>query len=95
MTTLANKTALVTGASRGIGRATAQALAAAGARVIVHYSRSTDRAKAVVDQICAAGGRADAAFMALRILAKVVSGSVKNMTPKREKTKSKLFAGKM
>lgn len=60
MATLANKTALITGASRGIGRATALALAAAGARLIVHYSRSTDHAKSVVDQICAAGGRADA-----------------------------------
>ena len=57
---LANKTALVTGASRGMGRATALALAAAGARVIVHYGRNADEAKAVVDQIRAAGGRADA-----------------------------------
>jgi 3-oxoacyl-[acyl-carrier protein] reductase len=60
MTNLANKTALVTGASRGMGRATALALAAAGARVIVHYGRRADEAKAVVDQIRAAGGRADA-----------------------------------
>ena len=60
MTDLANKTALVTGASRGIGRATALALAAAGARIIVHYGRNADEAKAVVDQIRAAGGRADA-----------------------------------
>jgi len=60
MTNLANKTALVTGASRGMGRATAVALAAAGARVIVHYGRNADEAKAVVDQIRAAGGRADA-----------------------------------
>jgi 3-oxoacyl-[acyl-carrier protein] reductase len=60
MTSLANKTALVTGASRGMGRATAIALAAAGARVIVHYGRNADEAKAVVDQIRAAGGRADA-----------------------------------
>ncbi len=43
MAMLANKTALVTGASRGIGRATALALGAAGARVIVHYSRRLDR----------------------------------------------------
>ena len=40
MTDLASRTALVTGASRGIGRATARALAAAGARVIVHYGNA-------------------------------------------------------
>jgi 3-oxoacyl-[acyl-carrier protein] reductase len=60
MTTLANKTALITGASRGMGRATALALGAAGARVIVHYGRNADEAKSVVDQIRVAGGRADA-----------------------------------
>jgi 3-oxoacyl-[acyl-carrier protein] reductase len=60
MTSLTNKTALVTGASRGMGRAAALALAAAGARVVVHYGRGADEAKSVVDQIRAAGGRADA-----------------------------------
>ena len=60
MNTLANKTALVTGASRGMGRAAALALAAAGARVVVHYGRNADEAKAVVDQIRTAGGRGDA-----------------------------------
>src|SRR5262249_38665689 len=60
MTTLANKTALVTGASRGMGRAAALALGAAGARVIVHYGRNANEAKAVVDQIRANGGEADA-----------------------------------
>ena len=37
MASLANKTALVTGASRGIGHATAEALAKVGAHLIVHY----------------------------------------------------------
>jgi NAD(P)-dependent dehydrogenase (short-subunit alcohol dehydrogenase family) len=60
MTKLLNKTALVTGASRGMGRATGLALAAAGARVIAHYGRNADEAKTLVDQIRAAGGRADA-----------------------------------
>ena len=67
MTSLANKTALITGASRGMGRATALALAAAGARVIVHYGRNADEAKAVVDQIRAAGGRAASLWMIKRI----------------------------
>jgi hypothetical protein len=60
MPNLGNKTALITGASRGMGRATALALAAAGARVIVHYNRNAVEAKTVVDQIRAAGGRASA-----------------------------------
>jgi 3-oxoacyl-[acyl-carrier protein] reductase len=61
MTYLSGKTALVTGASRGIGRATAEALARAGARVIVHYGRSSAEADAVVAAIRAAGGSADTA----------------------------------
>src|SRR5258708_23852908 len=60
MTDLANKTALVTGASRGIGRASALALASAGARVIVHYGRGREEAEAVVSEIRKAGGKADA-----------------------------------
>jgi 3-oxoacyl-[acyl-carrier protein] reductase len=40
MASLTNQTALVTGASRGNGRATAQALANAGARVNVHFGRA-------------------------------------------------------
>ena len=59
MTSLRGKTALVTGASRGIGRATASALAEAGARVLVHYGRSTQDAESLVAAIRAKGGRAD------------------------------------
>jgi len=60
MTALQDKTALVTGASRGIGRATAVALAEAGAHVLVHYGRSAQEAKSLVDDIRAKGRRADA-----------------------------------
>jgi NAD(P)-dependent dehydrogenase (short-subunit alcohol dehydrogenase family) len=59
MTTLTGKTALVTGASRGIGRATALALAKAGAQVLVHYGRGAAEAEAVVREIRDAGGRAE------------------------------------
>jgi 3-oxoacyl-[acyl-carrier protein] reductase len=55
-----NKTALVTGASRGIGRATAAALARAGAHVLVHYGRSEREAESLVSEIQAEGGRANA-----------------------------------
>ncbi|HEY2754073.1 SDR family NAD(P)-dependent oxidoreductase [Phenylobacterium sp.] len=54
------KTALVTGASRGIGRAAALALAEAGAQVLVHYGKSATEAEAVVEQIKSAGGEARA-----------------------------------
>ena len=57
---LQNKTALVTGASRGIGRATASALAEAGAQVLVHYGRSAQDAESLVASIRANGGLADA-----------------------------------
>ncbi|SDF60592.1 SDR family NAD(P)-dependent oxidoreductase [Terriglobus roseus] len=57
---LKNKVALVTGASRGIGRATAIALAEAGARVLVHYGRSAQEAESLVAAIRTNGGQADA-----------------------------------
>jgi 3-oxoacyl-[acyl-carrier protein] reductase len=60
MLELENKTALVTGASRGIGRATALALARAGAHVLVHYGRSRLEAESLVVEIRRKGGRADA-----------------------------------
>ncbi len=55
---LQGRTALVTGAATGIGRATAQMLARAGARVVVNHWRQADEAQALVAQIVAAGGDA-------------------------------------
>src|SRR5258706_2755550 len=60
MTTLAGKTARVPGASRGIGRASALALAKVGAQVLVHYNSGVKEADAVVAEIRKAGGRAEA-----------------------------------
>jgi 3-oxoacyl-[acyl-carrier protein] reductase len=59
MLELENKTALVTGASRGIGRATALAISAAGAHVLVHYGRSRQEAESLVVEIRRKGGNAD------------------------------------
>lgn len=55
---LRQQVAIVTGASRGIGRATALSLAAEGANVVVNYASSSSAAKAVVEEIEAAGGSA-------------------------------------
>ena len=55
---LNEKVALVTGAARGLGRAIALELAAAGAKVIVNYAGSEAKAAEVVEQILAAGGEA-------------------------------------
>lgn len=58
---LEGKVALVTGGSRGIGRATAIKLASLGARVVVNYNRSKEAAEEVVRAISEAGGEAVAA----------------------------------
>ncbi|MFF9780016.1 SDR family oxidoreductase [Streptomyces sp. NPDC013978] len=58
MTSLRGKTAVVTGASRGVGRATAERLAGEGAVVAVHYATDARAASGVVDSIRKAGGAA-------------------------------------
>ena len=58
LTSLEGKVAIVTGASRGIGRAIAEDLAANGAQVVVNYNRSGAEAEQVVEAIRAAGGSA-------------------------------------
>jgi NAD(P)-dependent dehydrogenase (short-subunit alcohol dehydrogenase family) len=66
MNDLNGKTALVTGASRGIGRAIALALGRAGARVLVHYSSNEEAADATVAEIIASGGHAQKVAADLR-----------------------------
>jgi 3-oxoacyl-[acyl-carrier protein] reductase len=57
---LENRVALITGASRGIGRAAARLLAAAGARVAFNYARDARAAESAVEEIRTAGGEARA-----------------------------------
>src|SRR5207245_5716946 len=82
MSNLSGKTALVTGASRGIGRASALALAKAGAQVLIHCCSSGKEAEAAVAAIRQAGGRAEKVAADLRApdgphaLAKLVHGIV-------------------
>jgi glucose 1-dehydrogenase len=57
-TSLSGKVAVITGASLGIGRATAMAFAKAGAAVVVNYRSSEAQAREVVDTILKSGGRA-------------------------------------
>ena len=68
MSKLSGKTAVVTGASKGIGAAIAKALAAEGAAVAVNYASSREGADKVVAEITAAGGKA------IAVQASVASG---------------------
>jgi 3-oxoacyl-[acyl-carrier protein] reductase len=58
---LKDKVAIVTGASRGIGKATAIALATEGAKLVINYANSSQAADRLVEEIIAAGGEAIAA----------------------------------
>lgn len=60
MSDLENKVAIITGGSRGIGRAIALELARRGAAIVVNYNKSPEQAEAVVNEITAAGGKASA-----------------------------------
>lgn len=57
---LTGKVAIVTGGSRGLGRAAAEALAARGAHVVITYVKGGDEAAKVVEAITARGGKAEA-----------------------------------
>jgi 3-oxoacyl-[acyl-carrier protein] reductase len=59
MFSLDGKSALVTGASRGIGRAIAESLAGCGAKVVIGYVHGEEKAQRVADGIIAAGGAAE------------------------------------
>lgn len=75
---LQQRVALVTGGSRGIGKAIALALGKAGVAIAVNYHERSEEAKAVADAIAESGGRA-AAFGADVSLSTAVSGMVREI----------------
>ena len=70
---LTGQVAIVTGASRGIGKAVAQALAAEGATVIINYNGSAEAAEAVAADIRSQGGMAEADFAESEAFVKAVT----------------------
>jgi 3-oxoacyl-[acyl-carrier protein] reductase len=85
MAALRNKTPLVTGASPGIGRATASALAEAGAHVLAHYGCSVQDGESLVADIRSKEGRADAirADLATREGATLLAQEVRSIVGER------------
>jgi NAD(P)-dependent dehydrogenase (short-subunit alcohol dehydrogenase family) len=81
---LTGRVAVVTGGSRGIGRAVSLALAAHGAKVAVNYCSHQAQAAEVVEEICAAGGEALAVQADLRdgdAAARVISSAAEALGP--------------
>ena len=81
MSTLKDKVAIVTGASKGIGAAIAEHLAAAGAAVVVNYASSKEGAERVVGEIRRQGGKA----VAVQANGKVVVAGMRPTRDKRER----------
>jgi 3-oxoacyl-[acyl-carrier protein] reductase len=71
MSTLKNKVAIVTGASKGIGAGIAKAYGGAGASVVVNYSSDKEGADRVVNEIVSNGGKAVAVQASVAVAADI------------------------